>query len=53
MNRKQISEAMKIIGSKGGKATLKKLGKSGMKELSRKAVKARETKKKLKNNDQR
>lgn len=52
MNNKQISEAMKEIGSSGGKATLKKIGKKGMKALSLLAVKAREANRKIKSNDQ-
>ena len=51
MNKKEKSEAAKVLGAAGGKATFKKVGKAGMKELSRKAIKAREAKKKQKSND--
>jgi hypothetical protein len=53
MKKKERSEAAKALGAIGGKATLKKLGKEGMRALSRKGVKAREAKKKIKSNDQR
>jgi hypothetical protein len=53
MKKKERSEAAKALGATGGKATFKKLGKEGMRALSRKGVKAREAKKKIKSNDQR
>jgi hypothetical protein len=53
MKKKERSEAAKALGATGGKATFKKLGKEGMRALSRQGVKAREAKKKIKSNDQR
>ena len=53
MKKNERSEAARALGSTGGKATLKKIGKEGMRALARKAVKAREAKKKIKSNDQR
>ncbi len=52
MKKSERSEAAKALGAAGGKATFKKVGKAGMKKLARKAVMAREAKKKLTSNDQ-
>jgi len=38
---KQEKEARKIIGSIGGRATLKKIGKEGMSKIGSKGAKAR------------
>ena len=46
MNQKEKSEAARALGSAGGRATVKKIGKKGMRALARKAVMAREEKRK-------
>ena len=39
--KKEERQAREIIGSLGGKATLKKIGKKGMRELAKKGAEAR------------